>query len=151
MNRPKVLCVDDDPGIRHLYDAFLKTHGYQVLLAASGQEALRISRVRSNDIAAVITDYEMPGMNGYELASQLKQGNPKLPILMIAGNAPQMDDPPVDGSLTKGASIHEIAEAIEELMVRVQSQPGWRPALLPLGSALAAVTMVAFLLSRLAR
>jgi|SRR5215831_10198389 len=151
MNRTKLLCVDDDPGIRHLYDALLRTHGYQVLLAANGQEALRISRVRHNDIAAVITDYEMPGMNGYELASQLKQENPELPILMIAGNAPRVEGAPVDANLTKGAPIHKIAETIEALVARVRLQPTWQPALLPLGSALAAVTMVAFLLSRLVK
>ena len=78
MNRPTLLCVDDDPGIRQLYEAMLGTYGYEVLVAEGGHQALNLFRSKAKEIDAVISDYEMPGMNGAQLAAELKRYDPDI-------------------------------------------------------------------------
>src|SRR5260370_12863801 len=87
MKHLTLLCVDDDPRIRDLYEALLGSHGYEVLVASSGPQALRL--FHSNQaIDAVISDYEMPGMNAVELAAKLNLCNPRLPALIISPPPP---------------------------------------------------------------
>ncbi len=144
-----LLCVDDDPGIRQLYELMLGSHGYEILLAEDARQALRYARSPRNRIDAVITDYEMPGMNGLELAAELKRRNPGLPILMMSGSAPVEELIDVDASLPKGTSIHKIVEQIESLVTQHhQPPPISLSRFVPLGSMLAGVALAVFLAPR---
>ncbi len=67
----KVLVVDDSPTARFLVTTFLKVHQYQVLEAKNGPEALEMIE-RHPDLKIVITDYNMPGMNGDELTKKIR-------------------------------------------------------------------------------
>ena len=87
MNRPTLLCVDDDPGIRQLYEAMLGTYGYEVLVAEGGHQALNLFRSKASEIDAVISDYEMPGMNGAQLAAELKRCDPEIPVIVVSGSS----------------------------------------------------------------
>ena len=80
-----ILVVDDETGIRELVLKILRRHGYQVLEAANGEEALAICREHSGAIDLLITDVLMPRMGGPELVDRLqKQGfNPK--VLYVSG------------------------------------------------------------------
>jgi CheY-like chemotaxis protein len=86
-----VMCVDDDAGIRELYGALLCGNGYEVLAATNGHHALHVFEAKEKEIDAVILDYEMPGMNGLELATWLKQRHPTLPVIMISGSHPELE------------------------------------------------------------
>jgi two-component system chemotaxis sensor kinase CheA len=78
-----VLLVDDAPFFRNMLAPVLKAAGYAVSTVASGQEALAlVENGRGFDV--VITDIEMPGMDGFELASALR-GNPRTAELPIIG------------------------------------------------------------------
>src|SRR3954454_17921605 len=148
MNQHTLLCVDDDPGIRQLYELLLGSNGYEILLAADAHHALKFFRSRSNGIDAVITDYEMPGMNGVQLANELKRRYPGVPILMMSGSAPNDEDAMVsiDASLPKGTSVHQIVEKIEQLLMHShQAPPIPLSRLMPLGSVLAGVALLGFL------
>lgn len=84
-----VLIVDDSPSVRHINSKLIKGAGWQAIVAKDGLEALEIlqSFVELPDI--ILTDVEMPRMNGYELLSSLKQ-NEKLraiPVIMITSRA----------------------------------------------------------------
>jgi len=151
MKPSALLCVDDDPGIRQFYEILLGNSGYEVLLAVDGRDAVKIFRSRKKTIDAVITDYEMPGMNGFELASELKRSNPELPILMVSGSAPNLEGEshPVDASLPKGSSIHALVEQVEQLLARHQLPPPSFSRFVPLGSALAGIAMAGFLIPKL--
>ena len=118
MNRTTLLCVDDDPGIRELYEAMLGSHGYEVLLAEGGYEALNLFRSRKKEIDAVISDYEMPGMNGAQLAAELKRYDPDIPVIVISGSLPVLEETPyfVDAAVPKGASVEKIVDHIEALL-----------------------------------
>jgi DNA-binding NtrC family response regulator len=117
MNRPTLLCVDDDAGIRELYEAMLGTYGYEVLVAEGGLQALNLFRSRTKEIDAVISDYEMPGMNGAQLAAELKRYDPEIPVIVISGS-PALEEIPyfVDAAVPKGASVEKIVDHIEVLL-----------------------------------
>jgi DNA-binding NtrC family response regulator len=118
MNRTTLLCVDDDPRIRELYEAMLGSHGYEVLVAEGGYQALNLFLSRTKEIDAVISDYEMPGMNGAQLAAELKRYDPEIPVIVISGSLPVLEEVPyfVDAAVPKGASVEKIVDHIETLL-----------------------------------
>ena len=79
-----VLLVEDDATLRGLAERVLKKCGYEVLVAAGGDEALAIS-ARVAKIDAVVTDVVMPGMNGRELVEKLVQSRPGIATLLMSG------------------------------------------------------------------
>lgn len=78
----RVLIVDDSVSMRQMIQIILKGAGYTVDEASSGPEALRSL---SSDHVAMITDYNMPEMNGVELIEKVRAGsvNRSVPILML--------------------------------------------------------------------
>jgi CheY-like chemotaxis protein len=80
----KILCVDDDPGMREFLVYKLQDFGFHPIAVSSGCDALRIAE--SEPIALVILDYEMPEMNGEQLAAELRRRVPRTPLVLISGN-----------------------------------------------------------------
>ena len=80
-----VLLVEDEPAVREMTQAALQRHGYTVLPAASGAEALRIARANQGAINVVLTDVVMPGMSGPQLVEQLREEQPRLAALFMSG------------------------------------------------------------------
>lgn len=78
-----ILCIDDDPIILQCHKAVLGTKGYTVLTAPDGLAGIAITRTHSIDI--VITDFQMPGMDGSQVAELLLKEKPKLPVLICSG------------------------------------------------------------------
>jgi CheY-like chemotaxis protein len=80
----KVLVVDDDAVVGKSFDRVLtKDKGYVVITAQSGAEALEKMRTQKYDL--VFTDIKMPGMDGVELAEQVKARQPWTPVVIITG------------------------------------------------------------------
>ena len=80
---PPILVVDDSLTVRRLTQRFLERHGYQVLLAKDGQEALEV--LEAHHPALILSDIEMPRMDGFELLRHLR-ARPQtrnLPVVMI--------------------------------------------------------------------
>ena len=80
----KILLVDDDPYVRASSARALRNRGYTVIEARDGQEALRRLREHS-ELALLITDVIMPGMDGGELARLARAEYPELKILLTSG------------------------------------------------------------------
>lgn len=76
----KVLVVDDDPSIRMLYKEELEDEGYEVVVASSGEEALRLFELNDPDL--VTLDILMPDMDGIQVLRKMKEKRPRLPIIM---------------------------------------------------------------------
>lgn len=150
MKRPRLLCVDDDPGIREFYETLFGTHGYEVVLAGSGRQALKIFHSHQIPIDAVITDYDMPEMSGPELAAELKRSRPGLPVIMVSGSQPVVEEAPhfVDAALAKGASVRQILDEIEALLAAAGSRASWSR-YVPLGEVLAAAVGAVLLVHRI--
>ena len=81
--REKVLVVDDDVDACELISTVLGQLGFEIDVAADGYEALRKLRSASPDI--VLTDLQMPGMNGIELIGALRQMHLRLPVILMTG------------------------------------------------------------------
>ena len=146
----RLLCVDDDRDFRQFYKNLLGSYGFEVTLAASGKQALKLFLSRHVD--AVVTDLEMPGMTGLELASRLKKLRPELPVLLVSGAKSLKENlKEVDASLAKGAPTPKLLDQIEELLKKAQSHPqSLSPRrFAPLGSVLASIALVAYALPKI--
>ncbi len=83
--RYRVLIVDDDPSIRSMFSLILEENGnYETITAEDGNRALDVIKSRG-DIDIVLTDIQMPKMNGMELLKEIKSLDPTLPVIMITG------------------------------------------------------------------
>lgn len=79
------LVVDDDPGLRTVLRHILELEGWRVVEAGDGKEAL--ARAAEAHLDVVITDIEMPGMDGIELAACLRRKQHEIPLLAITRRA----------------------------------------------------------------
>jgi len=80
-----VLVVEDDESVRRLECRALERHGYRVLKAASGEEALKRCEAHQGQVHLMITDVVMPGMSGKELAERLAPLCPDMKIIYVSG------------------------------------------------------------------
>jgi DNA-binding response OmpR family regulator len=81
---PIALVVDDEPAVRGLMSRLLVRRGWAVVQAADGASAL--SAVADRQLSLLVTDYDMPVLNGFDLAARLRSFNGRLPILMVSGH-----------------------------------------------------------------
>jgi two-component system cell cycle sensor histidine kinase/response regulator CckA len=81
-----VLVVEDEPGVRRLIESMLALHGYRVLAAANAGEALDLA-ASAGRIDLLLTDVEMPDMNGRELAKRLGADRPEMRLLYMSGHS----------------------------------------------------------------
>jgi len=84
-NKVQILVVDDEKAVRAMFEKYLTMKNFDVVLAANALEALRIQRRQSPDL--VLTDYDMPEMNGVDLMKELHLLAPGLPVIMMSGAA----------------------------------------------------------------
>ena len=80
----RILLVDDEPGILQALRIILTGKGYEVETAWSTKEAWGILDQDNFDL--VVTDFNMPGMKGDELARLIKERWPKFPVVMLSGS-----------------------------------------------------------------
>ena len=113
----KILVVDDEPAQLRLAEQVLKSNGYQVLLANSGQESLRMIVDQKPDL--VILDVMMPGIDGWQTCSCARELT-DIPIIMLTGKRTGEDD--IVRGLECGADEY-LAKPLgnRELLARVRS------------------------------
>ena len=83
MAQHTLLLVDDDALIRRSLSTVLRLEGYEVLEAAGGNDAIDILSKESPDL--VITDFNMPAINGLQLLREIQSRKPELPVILITG------------------------------------------------------------------
>ncbi|HLH56850.1 MAG TPA: response regulator [Verrucomicrobiae bacterium] len=84
-----VLVVDDDPTVRSFEAQLLSMHGYNVLQAQSGAEALQLAD--NVTIHLLLTDFSMPDIDGLELTQKFQTVHPETPVLMVSGSITSTD------------------------------------------------------------
>lgn len=146
--KAKILLVDDEEFIRDSVGMTLQRAGYTVHAAESAQEGLSLLD-KHQDLACVISDIKMPGMDGLELLSRLKEERPTLPVIMISAHASPDDAAraikigaldffskpftasEIEARIQKAIEHHDLAEEAATLreVVRVQAeeQVGGKP------------------------
>ncbi len=117
---PRILIVDDDPGQRSLLDSFLRSQGFQTVLAETGEQAL--DRLRTTEVQMMISDVRMPGLSGLETLRLARREHAVLPVLLVTAYADIRD---AVGAMRDGA-LNYLAKPIdlEELLATVQQATG---------------------------
>jgi two-component system KDP operon response regulator KdpE len=111
-----ILIVDDEPQIRRVMLTTLATHGYAVLEALSGEEALE--KIRSERIDLVLLDVNLPGMSGLETCRELRRTG-DVPIIMLTVRNSERDKVM---ALDAGADDYVVKPfGVEELMARIRA------------------------------
>jgi two-component system cell cycle sensor histidine kinase/response regulator CckA len=109
-----VLLVEDEPMVRAVAERALTRHGYKVVTANNGEEALEVID-RGEEIALLISDVVMPGMDGPSMVAEARKSRPDLPILFMSGYAEEQLRKSIDldkvAFLPKPFSVQELAEA----------------------------------------
>jgi DNA-binding NtrC family response regulator len=92
--KARVLLVDDNPMLRRVMRRALEQAGVEVVEASNGQDALALAQ--QGHFGLVVTDVEMPVMDGLELLSRLSTAQPDLPVVLMSGS--------FDAWVTEGAT-----------------------------------------------
>lgn len=117
-----ILVVDDEPLLRQNLSKFLEIIGHEPHVASDGREALEA--IESSDIDLVLTDVNMPDMDGLELINELRGRDPPLPIIVMSGGGRfdktlLLQSATVLGavvSLAKPFSFEDLKKVIEDVL-----------------------------------
>ena len=130
MSRHEPYCVvvaEDDAITRHATVYALGREGYRILEAADGGAALRLIEGYAGPIHLLVTDMNMPGMNGDELARRARRRRPSLPVLVVSGIV-DPDRYPEFRILTKPLDLKHLLHTVRELLATVSDvQPPIKP------------------------
>lgn len=111
----RVLVIDDEPQIRKFLDISLRAQGYQVALAANGEEGLAALAVQGADL--VILDIGLPDRDGHEVLKELRQWS-QAPVIMLTVRAGEAEKV---AALDSGANDYVTKPfGVQELMARVR-------------------------------
>ncbi len=116
----KILVVDDEPTFRKVMQRLLILDGHKVTLAGDGMEGIKA--LQKNEFDAVLTDINMPVMNGWEMLEFMVDNFPDIPTAVITG-LPNTDDAPPKAIsfpkriMKKPVKIDEIRDLIQFMLV----------------------------------
>ncbi len=134
-----LLCVDDDPGCLKVRQMLLESCGYKVCSITNGRDALDLFKKKEFDV--VLVDYHMPGMNGAQVASEMRRIKPDVPIMMLSActSLPESVTRMVNAFVAKTEPTSFIVSQIEKLAALRSSTPDsvWM-----LGAALATTALL---------
>jgi CheY-like chemotaxis protein len=117
--RRPILAVDDDAGVLALVVRALRGRGYSVRGFPGGREALLAIYGPGSTPSLLLTDIDMPGMSGIELAARVAADRPGVPIVLMSGSSSLIDmarDRPelVRGVLRKPFGVHDLIAVVED-------------------------------------
>lgn len=122
---PTVMIVDDSPTAVYLTSQALGEHGYDVIQAGDGEQALKIAIEKQPDI--ILLDVILPKLNGFHVCREIKAAPPTahIPVIMITSKTRDRDR---DWGLEQGADVYitkpvdpdELLAAVQGLMRRDQ-------------------------------
>ena len=121
----RILIVEDDPSLQELGKMLLSAQGYEVRAAADGFEGLSALKQSLPDI--IISDLQMPNMNGFEFLSVVRRRFPEIPVIVISGEFSGLSVPEsvlADAFFPKGGyAARELFEKIIELLHELPTRP----------------------------
>jgi CheY-like chemotaxis protein len=118
-----ILLVDDDPTLRAVFATVLRRSGYSVLCAGGAEDALEL--LRTNSIAAILTDLHMPKMDGVALLAHIAAAGISIPAILMTGSgeheAVHESTPGVDAVLVKPILRGTLLRTLERLLAQKKS------------------------------
>jgi len=117
-NRLRAMIVDDDVVVLQLVKCIFESFGYQVTTAGGSAEAMAGLSVRRYDL--LVTDFEMPRINGFRLAKWLKAESPATRVVLMTGRCraeipPFMTDGTVDAWIFKPFRLADVRNVLDRL------------------------------------
>lgn len=118
-----ILFIDDEEGVRRSLSRALKREPYQVHTASNGREGIEFVKGNTNRVAAVVSDYKMPGLDGLQTLSAISAIDPEITRIILTGYATMeaaisATNAGIDGFLTKPFDNIELRAKIKEIWVR---------------------------------
>jgi CheY-like chemotaxis protein len=115
----EVLIVDDNKAVQEVLSRMISFLGYHVTLAGNGLEGGTLFLTNPYDL--VITDLQMPLMNGWELSRLVKERSPKTPVILVTGSydekhCEKMSMNCVDAVIPKPFRVQEVEKTIQRLL-----------------------------------
>lgn len=117
MEIEKILVVDDNDDIRIVVSEMLSAIGYEVLSADSGETGLNVFLEYNFDI--VLTDFRMPGIDGFDFACSIKKHSPHTPVVIMTGDDKEKinfaKNTAVDEIISKPFNLMQLDETLQNL------------------------------------
>jgi two-component system, response regulator, stage 0 sporulation protein F len=121
----KILCVDDDPGLRRLYSEELTEEGYRVFEAPNGKEAVaEFTRIQPD---LVILDIRMPQLDGIETLNSLLGKNRRIPVILNTAYPQYKENFMTWGAeayVVKSSDLGELKQRIHEVLSKRKGKDG---------------------------
>ncbi|MFM7050607.1 MAG: PAS domain S-box protein [Planctomycetota bacterium] len=116
-----VLVVDDEPAVRDVFQQILQAFGLKVRTAGDGRAALEVLAEPTADIAGMITDLHMPGMDGLELMRAVRASHPRLRVVLSSGRADRADAAAFEklgvvAQLDKPFTLDALSDALKSML-----------------------------------
>jgi CheY-like chemotaxis protein len=116
-----ILLIDDEEIVINISELMLKRLGYRVLKAHSGYEGLQLFKENKSKIDLIISDLEMPKMNGKEVMDKLRKIDPQIKVMLSSGALTDADEKTVmnkgfNGFLKKPYSMNTLCEKMSEIL-----------------------------------
>jgi DNA-binding response OmpR family regulator len=116
MNKIKVLLAEDEPSLGQILKESLETRGFEVWHALNGVKALEYYKSYQPDV--LVLDVMMPQKDGFTLAKEIREENPRIPIIFLTAKSQTKDV--LDGFAHGGNDYLKKPFSMEELIVRIQ-------------------------------
>ncbi|MFN3669572.1 MAG: response regulator [Brevundimonas sp.] len=118
--RPRVLYVEDERLLHPVLELGLEEEGFEVLLAASGEEGIAVLEERLAEVVGLVTDINLgQGCDGCEVARQARARNPALPVIYVSGRDGHewiVRGVPRSVLIAKPFAVAQIATALADLL-----------------------------------
>ena len=124
-----VLVVDDETGLRELTETVLKRHGYNVLAASDGPEALGLLAQHCGKIKLVFTSIRLPSMDGPALAGAVRRIDARVPIMASSTQGSSFNQSDKLTALRSVGICRVLAKPFStgELLQAIREELGWNP------------------------
>ena len=115
----RILLVEDEESVREMLSQMIKRIGYDVAQCAAGAEALDHLRENPGKYDLVLSDHMMPSMTGVEMAAEVRQDFPDLPVILISGYSPKKleiamaENPSIKAVLKKPIASTKLRQALQ--------------------------------------
>ena len=115
----KILIVDDAKAIRDILSKALPLMGFEAAVASNGNEALNLFLTNSFDL--VLTDLEMPDLDGWTLAIRIKDKSPNTPVVLITGSEKKavmkrLKGSCIDSILFKPFTLEDLQKTVQTML-----------------------------------
>ena len=116
-----ILLIDDEPMVTDICEMMIKRLGHKVLKAHSGSEGIEIFMASKTRIDLIISDFNMPGMNGQEVVNTLRIMGHSVKVLLSSGGLSAVEEEKVvangfSGFLKKPYSMSSLSDKISEIL-----------------------------------